>query len=157
MTANSLPLYSLEDLESVDPVVVDHFSKEDAYELGVVAAQLIQERALNLAVDIVIGDDLVFRAKFAQTNKGNDAWLAGKAAVTRLYGVPSLLVRLRQEATGVPFTDLDLDHELLKAHGGSIPIFVNDDLVATITMSGEPDVVDHQTCSAAIERYLAGK
>ncbi|MCU1533728.1 MAG: hypothetical protein JWR53_209, partial [Glaciihabitans sp.] len=48
-----------------------------------------------------------------------------------------------------------IDHETHKAHGGSIPLFVGGELVATITMSGEPDVVDHATNAEAIKRYLA--
>ena len=109
---------------------------------------------MSLSVDIVIGDYLAYRARLGTTGIGNDPWLAGKAAVARHFGDSSLLVKLRQEETGVPFTDLPLDHDVLKAHGGSIPIFVADELVATITMSGEPDVVDHEAASEAIRRYL---
>ncbi len=150
-----LPEYAAHDLEAAGRVTLAHFSKEDAFELGTIAAQVIIEWGLSLAVDIVIGDDLVYRAKLGNTNKGNDEWLAGKAAVARHFGDSSLLIRLRQEATGVPFTDLDFDHGAMKAHGGSIPLYVGGELVATITMSGEPDVVDHETCSEAVSRYVA--
>jgi uncharacterized protein (UPF0303 family) len=153
--ARPLPEYTANDLEAAGRVDLAHFSKEDAFELGTIAAQLIIEWGVSLAVDIVIGDDLVYRAKLGNTNKGNDEWLAGKAAVARHFGDSSLLVRLRQEATGVPFTDLALDHSAMKAHGGSIPLYVGGDLVGTITMSGEPDVVDHETCNVAVSRYVA--
>jgi uncharacterized protein (UPF0303 family) len=150
-----LPVFTLEELEAVPRVDLAHFTKEDAYELGTIAVGVIKEMGVNLAVDIVIDDDLVFRAKLGTTGKGNDQWLAGKAAAARHFGAPSLLVRLRQEATGVPFTDLDLDHDTVKGHGGSIPLFVDGALVATITMSGEPDVVDHKANAEAVRRYLA--
>src|ERR1700712_1363567 len=112
-----LPEFTLEDLEAVPRADLAHFTKEDAYDLGTIAVAVIKELDVNLAVDIVIDDDLVFRAKLGTTGKGNDQWLAGKAAATRHFGAPSLLVKRRQEATGVPFEDLDLDHEKLKAHG----------------------------------------
>jgi uncharacterized protein (UPF0303 family) len=150
-----LPEFSVADLEKAGRVELEHFTKEDAFELGTIAAGVIQEWNVSLAVDIVIGDDLVYRAKLGNTGAGNDQWLAGKRAVTTHFGDSSLLVKLRQEATGVPFTDLDLDHESLKAYGGSIPLYVGGELVATITMSGEPDVVDHETCTEAVARYLA--
>jgi len=149
-----LPVYTVDALEEAGRVQLDHFAKEDAFELGTLAANVISERGVSLAVDIVIGDDLVYRAKLGNTGAGNDQWLAGKAAVTRHFGDASLLVKLRQEASGVPFTDLDLDHSTLKAYGGSIPLYVGGELVATITMSGEPDVVDHETCALAVSRYL---
>lgn len=149
------PEYTVEDVERAGRIELPHFTKEDAFELGTIAAGVIREWGVNLAVDIVIGEDLVYRAKLGTTGKGNDEWLAGKAAVARHFGESSLLVRLRQEQTGVPFTNLDLDHETLKAHGGSIPLRVDDEIVGTITMSGEPDVIDHETATEAVARYLA--
>ena len=70
------------------------------------------------------------------------------------FGEPSLLVRRRHEAAGTPFADrTDIDHDLFRAHGGSVPIFVDGEVVGTITMSGEPDVVDHAVAAEAIRRY----
>jgi uncharacterized protein (UPF0303 family) len=150
-----LPTYTVSQLEEAGRIDLAHFTKEDAFELGTLAAGVIQERELSLAVDIVVGKDLVYRAKLGNTGPGNDAWLEGKAAVARKFGAPTLLVKLRQAETGVPFTDLKLDHDKLKAHGGSIPLYVGGKLVATITMSGEPDVLDHETCAEAVNRYVA--
>lgn len=153
--STALPELPLDELEAQPVFDVASFDRNDAFVLGTIAGDLIVERGLSLAVDIVLGDELVYRARFRETNSGNDQWLAGKAAVATHFGVPSLLVRRRQEATGIPFTDLDLDHDLMKAHGGAIPIFVAGELVGTITMSGEPDVVDHATGAEAVTRYLA--
>lgn len=152
--SHPLPTFTVAQLEAEGRVTLDHFTSEDAFELVTLAARITQEWGVSLSVDIVIGDYLAYRARLGTTGIGNDPWLAGKAAVARHFGDSSLLVKLRQEETGVPFTDLPLDHDVLKAHGGSIPIFVADELVATITMSGEPDVVDHEAASEAIRRYL---
>lgn len=176
-----LPVYTVAELDAVAPFDVPSFTKEDAYELGTIAAALIRERGLDLAVDVVLIDDpdaaaaasvgaagssptdgldLVFRAKLGSTGPGNDPWLAGKAAAVRMFQVPSLLVRLRHEEAGTPFEQVDdrgIDHSFVRAHGGSIPIFVAGVLAGTITTSGEPDVVDHQTASDAVAAYLAGR
>jgi uncharacterized protein (UPF0303 family) len=149
------PTYTLADVEAQGRVEFEHFDKEDALALGIIGVGVIQEWNRSLAVDIVIEGDLVFRAKLANTGIGNDAWLAGKAAVATHFGDASLLVKLRQEATGVPFTELELDHDIMKAHGGSLPIYVGGKLIGTITMSGEPDVVDHETVVEAVRRYQA--
>ena len=147
-----LPVFTLADLEAVPRVVLPSFTKTDAWRLGTIAARAIESSGLDLAVDIVIEGDLVFRAKFAGTSEENDPWLARKAATARAFGVPSLLVRRRSEADPAAFADVD---DELALHGGAIPLYVDDALIATITMSGEPDVVDHQYCRAAVDEYLA--
>ena len=152
---HAIPEYTLEQLEADGRIELDHFTSEDAFELGTLAALVTQEWGVSLSVDIVIDGYLVYRARLGQTGPGNDAWLAGKAAVVNHFGDSSLLVKLRQEASGIPFTDLPLDHELMRAHGGCIPIYVDGKLVATITMSGEPDVVDHEAVAEALRRYIA--
>ncbi|PJJ72147.1 uncharacterized protein (UPF0303 family) [Diaminobutyricimonas aerilata] len=152
---SELPVYTAADLEfEFADLRFPSMSNDEAVDLGLEAVGVIDERELNLAVDIVLGGDLVFRAKLGKTGPENDRWLAGKAAVARMFGVPSLLVRRRHEEAGTPFTDLDIDHETHKAHGGSVPIIVGDVVVGTITVSGEPDVIDHATAVEAIRRFL---
>jgi len=153
--AHALPDYTIEQLESVGRFEVEHLTGEDAFALGTLVCEVIHEWDLSLSVDVVIGDYLAYRARLGTTGVGNDPWLAGKAAVAVHFGEPSLLVRLRQEATGIPFTDLDFDHDRMKAHGGSIPIFVGSELVGTVTTSGEPDVVDHEAAAEGVRRYVA--
>ena len=149
------PEYSIEDIEEFMKHEFLSFGNDDAVDLGLTAVEVITEWELNLAVDIVLGGDLVFRAKLGTTGPDNDPWLAGKAAVAIYFGEPSLLVRRRHEAAGIEFTDLDFDHSTFKAHGGSIPIRVGSEFVGTITMSGEPDVIDHEAAAETIRRYLS--
>lgn len=153
---SDLPEYTIDDLEREDVLDVASFDNDHAVDLGLAALEVIDERGLNLAVRIVLRDDIVFQAKLGASGPDNDPWLAGKHAVVMRFGEPSLLVRRRHEAAGTPFEQLpDLDHDAFKAHGGSIPIRVNGEVVGSITTSGEPDVVDHATAAEAIRRYLA--
>ena len=149
-----IPDYTIAELEKLRSLDFPSLSNDDAVALGLVAVQVIREWGLNLAVDIVIGDDLVFRAKLGTSGPDNDPWLAGKAAVAKHFGEPSLLVGVRHREAGTEFTDLDLDHSVMKAHGGSIPLRVKGEVVGTITMSGEPQAVDHEAAAEAIDRYL---
>ncbi len=151
-----LPEYTVADLEREDAFDVPSFDNDDAVDLGLAALEVIDERRLNLAVRVVLRGDVVFQAKLGTTGPKNDPWLAGKAAVAERFGEPSLLVRLRHEEAGTPFEErTDVDHELLRAYGGSIPIRVDGEVVGTVTTSGEPDVVDHATTAEAVRRYLA--
>jgi uncharacterized protein (UPF0303 family) len=149
-----LPVFTAADIDP-SPLDVGEFTKEHAVQLGECAIEVIRERKLSLAVRIVLRDDVVFLAKLGATGPGNDVWLAGKAAVVARFGEPSLLVRRRHEEAGTPFDErADVDHELLKAHGGSLPIRVAGEVVGSITTSGEPDVVDHDVASEAVRRFL---
>lgn len=149
-----LPMYTVAELDQLSTLEFPSLNNDEAVTLGLTAVSVIRERGLNLAVDIVIDGDLVFRARLGSTGPGNDQWLVGKAATAVRFGEPSLLVKLRHIEAGTEFADEDVDHDLLKAHGGAIPLRVGGAIVGTLTMSGEPDVIDHETAVAAIERYL---
>ncbi|MDJ0335030.1 heme-binding protein [Salinibacterium sp. G-O1] len=155
MTHN-VPAYTAADLEYLNSMQFPRMTNDDAVALGLIAVDVIRQWDLALAVDIVLGDDLVFRAKFKSTDAGNDPWLAGKAATAVRFGEPSLLVKLRHLEAGTPFAErTDIDHDIYKAHGGSIPLRVGGAVVGTITMSGEPDAIDHEAAAEALARYGA--
>jgi uncharacterized protein (UPF0303 family) len=151
-----LPDYTVDDLEREAVLDLPTFTNDDGVDLGLAAVEVIDERGLDLAVRVVLRDDIVFQAKLGTTGPGNDPWLAGKHAVVMRFGEPSLLVKRRHEQAGTPFEELpDIDHDAFKAHGGSVPIKVNGETVGSITTSGEPDVVDHATSAEAVRRYLS--
>jgi uncharacterized protein (UPF0303 family) len=152
-----LPTFTAAEVEAQPTIDLPSFDNDDAVDLGLIAVEVIREQNVSLAVRILLRGDVVFQAKLKKTGPGNDPWLAGKAAVVDRFGEPSLLVKLRHQEAGTPFEDrTDVDHELLKAHGGSSPIRVNGEVVGSITTSGEPDVVDHAVVAEAVVRYLGG-
>lgn len=153
-----LPSYTAADVEAQPTIDLPSFENDDAVDLGLTAVEVIREQNVSLAVRILLRGDVVFQAKLKKTGPGNDPWLAGKAAVVDRFGEPSLLVKLRHQEAGTPFEErTDVDHEVLKAHGGSSPIRVNGEVVGSITTSGEPDVVDHVATAEAVRRYLASR
>jgi len=153
-----LPVYTAADVAAHPTIDLPSFDNDDAVQLGLFALEVIRERDLNLAVRVVLRGDIVFQAKLKTTGPSNDPWLAGKGAVAEQFGEPSLLVKLRDQEAGRSFEQrTDVDHDALKAHGGSIPFRVNGEVVGTITTSGEPDVIDHQTAAEAVARFLAAR
>jgi uncharacterized protein (UPF0303 family) len=150
-----LPTFTVAELEQLSELSVGDMSADDAVDLGLVAVALIRERDLNLAVDVTLRGDSMFRAKLKNTGPDNDFWLDAKAAVATRFGEPSLLVKLRHLEAGAPFEDrTDVDHSRLRAHGGAVPLRNGDDVVGTITVSGEPDAIDHEVAAEALRRYL---
>lgn len=153
-----IPNYTVADLEYLNELDFGTFTSDDAVDLGLVAVDLIREWDLNLAVDILMGEYLVFRARLGSTGPGNDPWLAGKAQTVRRFGEASFLVKTRHLEAGTPFEErTDVDHEVFKAHGGSVPIKIAGEIVATITLSGEPDAIDHEVAAEAVRRFLESR
>ncbi|MBH0024231.1 heme-binding protein [Salinibacterium sp. SWN248] len=153
-----LPHYSVPDVEYLNEIEFDTITNDDAVALGLIAVQVIQEWDLNLAVEIVLHGDVVFKAKLKSTNADNDPWLAGKAAVVNHFGEASLVVKLRHLAAGTPFDErTDVDHDRYKAHGGSIPLWVDGAIIGTMTMSGEPDAIDHEAAAEALARFVSSR
>ena len=156
--ARRIPEYTVADLEYLNEIEFESFTTDDAVDLGMLAVAVIREWDLSLAVDILMGEYLVFRARLKETGPGNDPWLAGKAATVRRFGEASYLVKLRHIEAGTPFEEReDIDHEVFKAHGGSVPIRVGGQVVATLTVSGEPQEIDHEVAAETMRRYVEGR
>ena len=151
----NLPDYTIEELEAQESLAFPTLTNDEAVDLGLVAVEVIREAGLNLCVEIVLGGDTVFHAKLGSTNSGNNSWLQRKAASVMHFGQSSLLLRKQLERDNQMLDDLSVDQEVLAASGGSVPIRVAGEIVGTITMSGDPDHVDHAAVIEAINRYLA--
>lgn len=154
-SVSELPVFTAADLVAQPRLDVVSLTRDDAVDLGLLAVALVRERELDLAVRVELGGETVFLAKTGTTGAGNEVWLEAKAQVARRFAEPSLLVRRRHEETGTPFEErADVDHERLKAHGGSVPLMVRGEVVGTLTTSGEPDVIDHAVAAEAVRRFM---
>ena len=147
------PTYTLEQLQNEPRVELPSFTRDDAARLGEIAIAVIREWEKDLAVDIHIGDELAFRAQLGTTGQGNADTIAGKIRVAKHFGAASLVGRLKRDADPSVTEGTD---DTFAWWGGSIPIFVGGELVATISTSGEPDDrVDHAAAEEALRRYRA--
>lgn len=142
---------ALEALEA--ELVFESFDLNDAWRLGSAAVEIILEKGYSLSVQIVLGGRTVFKAALNGVSQDTDPWLVGKAAAALLFESSSMRVRLRKDAD--PSVIEGLDEDLYRTHGGSVPIRVaGRGIVGTITVSGEPDTVDHAVAIDAISRAL---
>ena len=145
---------TLEALQEQDTALVfETFDQATAWAVGSAAVDVITERGLSLAVQIVLHDHVVFKAAIGGVDKDTDEWLAGKALTARHFDSASLLIRFRKNLDP-SFLD-GLDQEVYKTHGGSVPIRVaGEGTVGTITCSGEPDLLDHAVAIEALQRVI---
>ncbi|UFS58173.1 heme-binding protein [Subtercola endophyticus] len=144
--------YSIAQLGAVPDARFDDFTRDDAVRLGEIAVAVTRERGLSLETDVHIGEQLAFRAQLGKTGQQNADVIVGKRLVAKHFKHSSLLARLKKDAD--PRLAEGLGDEY-KFWGGCIPIFVGEDIVATISASGEPDVVDHAVIAEALRRFSA--
>ena len=145
------PIADLEALEN--SLEFETFDLNDAWRLGSAAAEIILEANYSLSVQIVLGGRIVFKAAFNGVSQDTEPWLTGKAAAALLFESSTYRVRLRKDAD--PSVIEGLDEDLYRTHGGSVPIRVlGRGIVGTITVSGEPDTVDHAVAIGALSRIL---
>jgi uncharacterized protein (UPF0303 family) len=138
---------ALEALEN--ELVFDSFDQGDAWRLGSAAVDIIHENGYVLAVEVVLGGRVVFKVALNGVSQDTDPWLKGKAAAALLFESSTYRVRLRKDLD--PSVVDGIDEDLYRTHGGSVPIRVRDrGIVGTITVSGEPDTVDHAVAIDAL-------
>ena len=145
------PIAELEALEL--SLEFDSFDLNDAWRVGSAAAEIILEAGYSLSVQIVLGGRVAFKAAFNGVSQDTEPWLTGKAAAALLFESSTYRVRLRKDLD--PRVVAGLDEDTYRTHGGSVPIRVRGrGIVGTVTVSGEPDTVDHAVAIAAIARAL---
>ncbi|WP_326752937.1 heme-degrading domain-containing protein [Streptomyces hirsutus] len=149
---------TVEELEEQERrLVFRRFTHEDAWALGSLLVETARERQAPVAIDIHRAGQQLFHAALPGSAPDNDAWIARKRRVVERYGSASYLVGARHRAKGTTFEESSrLDPDTYAAHGGSFPIAVEGaGVIGAVTVSGLPQLQDHQLVVEALERFLA--
>jgi uncharacterized protein (UPF0303 family) len=87
----------------------------------------------------------------------NGHWIRAKQRTAARYDVPSLLVGLRGRLGGGRIEDQGwYDESTYAAHGGCFPVYVTGvGAVATVAVSGLPQMQDHNLVVEALREILA--
>lgn len=133
------------------------FTAADSLALGLLLVELGTERNLPIAIDISRGDHVVFHVALDGATYDNDLWARAKSRAAVRYGEPSLLVGLRARRGGGRIEDNRMfDQAVYAPHGGSFPLYVRGvGPVATVTVSGLPQVQDHDLVVEALRSLLS--
>jgi uncharacterized protein (UPF0303 family) len=133
------------------------FSMDDALNLGLLLVELGKEGQFPIAIDITKGEQVLFHVALAGATPDNGHWIRAKQRTAARYEVPSLLVGLRARLRGGRIEDQGwFDQTRYAAHGGSFPVYVAGvGAVATVTVSGLPQVQDHELVVQALREILS--
>jgi uncharacterized protein (UPF0303 family) len=144
--------------DEVAELQLDSFTASDALRLGLILVRRGTEGALPIAIDIRRGQQILFHAALEGAQADNDVWIARKARAVERYGIPSLLLGTRPKIAGKRIENEGwFDQMSYAAHGGGFPISVRGaGIVAVATVSGLPQIDDHDLVVAGLREFVEG-
>ena len=131
----------------------------DAIEIGQIAASFGADQGLPIAVEVRVGDWIVYHASLPGSSPENDWWIGRKARVVKLKQHSTLFERVLAEERGIDWhkenNHLDETHAI---HGGGLPLITEGDgFVGALLISGLPHVEDHLFGVKVLTEFLARK
>jgi uncharacterized protein (UPF0303 family) len=130
----------------------------DAVKIGLVATNLGNQRKLPIAIEVRIGDWIVFHASLQGSKPENDWWINRKVAVVKLKQHSTMYERVSAEERGVDWhKENNLQDETHAIHGGALPLFTDEGFKGILIISGLPQVEDHLFAVEVLTEFLARK
>ena len=152
-------LTSLKLLSEEESLILPFFDVSCALELGSIATASGVKRNLPIAIEVRLGDWIVFHASLPGSKPENDWWIARKARVVALKHHSTLYERVSAEERGVDWhKENNLLDETYAIHGGGLPLMTRDKgFVGVLLISGLPQVDDHLLGVEVLTEFLARK
>jgi uncharacterized protein (UPF0303 family) len=134
-------------------------SVKDALLIGEIATLIGKERELPIAVEVRLGDWIVYHASLPGSTAENQWWIDRKARVVLLKHHSTMYERVSAEERGVDWHEennlLDETHAI---HGGGLPLITKSEgFVGVLLISGLPQVQDHLLGVEVLTEFLARK
>ncbi|HEV8644459.1 MAG TPA: heme-degrading domain-containing protein [Burkholderiales bacterium] len=132
------------------------FTNDTAVALGLKLVEAARARSCSVTVDVCRNGQQLFHCALPGTSADNDDWIKRKNNVVNRYGHSSLYVGTQFRAKGTTFEESSrLDRGQYAAHGGAFPIIIrNVGVVGTVTVSGLPQVEDHELVVEVLREFL---
>ena len=130
-----------------------------AIEIGEIAKSFGVIRDLAIAVEVRLGDWIVYHASLPGSTVENQWWIDRKARVVTLKKHSTMFERVSAEERGVDWhKENNLLDETHAIHGGGLPLITKDDgFVGVLLISGLPQVEDHLLGVEVLTEFLARK
>lgn len=131
----------------------------DALEIGQIAVAFGIEQSLPIAIEVRLGDWIIYHASLPGSTVENQGWIDRKARVVMLKQHSTLFERVSAQERGV---DWYVENKLTDAthaiHGGGLPLITQGDgFVGVLLISGLPQIEDHLLGVKVLTEFLARK
>ena len=147
---------SAELLEHESSTKLISLGNEEALAIGKLATEIGISRNLPIAIQVQIGEWIVYKAALPGSKPENDGWIQRKANVVLLKHHSTMYERVLAEETG---RDWHLDNGVEDAthaiHGGGFPLSTNEGFKGILLISGLPQVEDHLLAVEILRTYLS--
>jgi len=149
----------IELLQEEQLLLLTSFKLADAIEIGEIAKTFGMTRTLPIAVEVRIGDWIVYHASLPGSKPENDWWMSRKARVVMLKQHSTMYERVSAEERGVDWhKENNLLDETHAIHGGGLPLITKSEgFVGVLLISGLPQVEDHLLGVEVLTEFLARK
>jgi len=129
----------------------------DAVNIGRIATEIAIDRKLPVAIEVRIGDWIIYHVSLPGSTPENDWWISRKARVVLLKHHSTLYERVSAEERGVDWhKENDLLDETHAIHGGGLPLITkNEGFIGVLIISGLPQVEDHLLGVEVLTEFLA--
>ena len=131
----------------------------EALEIGEIAKSLGMVRNLPIAIEVSLGDWIIYHASLPGSKPENDWWMSRKARVVMLKQHSTMYERVSAEERGVDWhKENNLLDETHAIHGGGLPLITkNEGFVGMLLISGLPQVEDHLLGVEVLTEFLVRK
>jgi uncharacterized protein (UPF0303 family) len=130
-----------------------------AIEIGEITKSFGVMRDLPIAVEVRLGDWIIYHASLPGSTVENQWWIDRKARVVTLKHHSTMFERVSAEERGVNWhKENNLLDETHAIHGGGLPLITKDQgFVGVLLISGLPQVEDHLLGVEVLTEFLARK
>ena len=133
-------------------------SISDALDIGRIGTQIGINRKLPIAIEVRIGEWIVFHASLEGSKPENDWWINRKVAVVVLNQHSTMFERVSAEERGVDWhKENGVTDETHAIHGGALPLITEEGFKGILIISGLPQVEDHLFAVEVLTEFLARK
>ena len=142
-----------------EALYLQSFETTEAVEIGEIAKSLGVSRTLPIAIEVRIGDWIVYHVSLPGSTPENDWWISRKARTVMLKHHSTMYERVSAEERGVDWhKENNLSDETHAVHGGGLPLITkNEGFVGVLLISGLPQVEDHLLGVEVLTEFLARK
>jgi uncharacterized protein (UPF0303 family) len=131
----------------------------DGLQIGEIAKSIGVARDLPIAIEVRLGDWIIYHASLPGSTAENQWWIDRKARVVMLKHHSTMYERVSAQERGVDWhKENNLLDETHAIHGGGLPLITKGDgFVGVLLISGLPQVEDHLLGVEVLTEFLARK
>ncbi len=140
-------------------MILPFINLKTALEIGEIASSLGLLRNLPIAIEVRLGDWIIYHASLPGSTVENQWWIDRKARVVMLKHHSTMYERVSAEERGVDWhKENNLLDETHAIHGGGLPLITKSEgFVGVLLISGLPQVEDHLLGVEVLTEFLARK